>query len=47
MSRGRWIVNTAIVWAATGLWHGAAWNYLWWGVYFGVLLVLEKLVWGI
>ncbi|MBE6970770.1 MAG: MBOAT family protein [Ruminococcaceae bacterium] len=46
VSRGRWIVNTAIVWAATGLWHGAAWNYLWWGVYFGVLLVLEKLVWG-
>ncbi len=46
VSRGRWIINTAIVWAATGLWHGAAWNYLWWGIYFGVLLVLEKLVWG-
>ena len=46
VSRGRWIVNTAIVWAATGLWHGAAWNFLWWGVYFGVLLVCEKLVWG-
>ena len=46
VSRGRWIVNTAIVWAATGLWHGAAWNFLLWGVYFGVLLVLEKLVWG-
>ncbi len=46
VSRGRWIVNTAIVWAATGLWHGAAWNYLWWGVYFGALLLLEKLVWG-
>ena len=46
VSRGRWIFNTAVVWAATGLWHGAAWNFLWWGVYFGVLLVLEKLVWG-
>ena len=46
VSRGRWIFNTAIVWAATGLWHGAAWNFLWWGVYFGVLLVCEKLVWG-
>ena len=46
VSRGRWIVNTAIVWAATGLWHGAAWNFLLWGLYFGVLLVLEKLVWG-
>ncbi len=46
VSRGRWILNTAIVWAATGLWHGAAWNFLLWGIYFGVLLVLEKLVWG-
>ena len=46
VSRGRWIFNTAVVWAATGLWHGAAWNFLWWGVYFGVLLVCEKLVWG-
>ena len=46
VSRGRWIVNTAIVWAATGLWHGAAWYFLLWGLYFGVLLVLEKLVWG-
>ncbi len=46
VSRGRWIVNTTIVWAATGLWHGAAWNFLLWGIYFGVLLVLEKLVWG-
>ena len=46
VSKGRWIFNTAVVWAATGLWHGAAWNFLWWGVYFGVLLVCEKLVWG-
>jgi alginate O-acetyltransferase complex protein AlgI len=30
------------VWAATGLWHGASWNYLLWGLFFGVLLVLEK-----
>ncbi len=46
VSRGRWIVNVMVVWAATGLWHGAAWNFLWWGLYFGVLLVLEKLVLG-
>ena len=46
VSKGRWIFNTAVVWAATGLWHGAAWNFLWWGVSFGVLLVCEKLVWG-
>lgn len=44
--RGRWIFNVMVVWAATGLWHGAAWNFLWWGLYFGVLLVLEKLVLG-
>ena len=44
VSRGRWIFNVMVVWAATGLWHGAAWNFLWWGLYFGVFLVLEKLV---
>ena len=43
VSAGRWIFNIAIVWAATGLWHGAAWNFVAWGVYFAVLLVLEKL----
>lgn len=39
----RWFVNIGIVWAATGLWHGAAWNFVLWGVLFGVLLILEKL----
>ena len=39
----RWLVNIAIVWAATGLWHGAAWNFVLWGALFGVLLILEKL----
>jgi len=34
------------VWAATGIWHGASWNFLFWGLYYGVLLVLEKMVWG-
>ena len=42
VGKGRWIVNVIIVWAATGLWHGAAWNFLWWGLFFGALLVLEK-----
>ena len=41
--RGRWIFNIAGVWAATGLWHGAAWNFVAWGIFFAVLLVLEKL----
>ena len=35
--------NIAIVWALTGIWHGASWNFLLWGVYFGILLMLEKL----
>jgi len=43
VSKLRWFVNIAIVWAATGLWHGAAWNFVLWGVMFGVLLILEKL----
>ena len=31
-----------MVWLLTGLWHGAAWNFIFWGVYFGILLILEK-----
>lgn len=38
------IRNIAIVWLLTGIWHGASWNFLLWGVYFGVLLILEKMV---
>ncbi len=35
--------NLAVVWLLTGLWHGANWNFLLWGAYFAVLLILEKL----
>ena len=38
--------NMMIVWFLTGLWHGAAWNFVLWGLYYGVLLALEKYVWG-
>ena len=38
------IRNLLIVWALTGIWHGAAWNYVVWGLYFGGLLLLEKFV---
>lgn len=38
--------NIFAVWALTGLWHGADWNFLVWGLYFGVLLVLEKRMLG-
>ena len=38
----RQILNLAIVWFLTGLWHGASWNFVLWGVYYAVLLILEK-----
>lgn len=40
------IVNLLIVWMLTGMWHGAAWNFIVWGIYYGVVLMLEKYVWG-
>ncbi|MEM5780405.1 MAG: MBOAT family O-acyltransferase, partial [Lawsonibacter sp.] len=41
-SKPRWALNLLVVWAATGLWHGASWNYLLWGLYFFALLMAEK-----
>lgn len=38
--------NIAVVWALTGIWHGASWNFLVWGLFFGALLIAEKLFWG-
>lgn len=38
----RQIFNILIVWAATGFWHGASWNFLLWGLYYAVLLIVEK-----
>lgn len=43
VSKGRWMLNIMVVWALTGIWHGAAWNFLLWGLYYGVLLMAEKL----
>ena len=43
VSGGRLCFNLLVVWGLTGLWHGASWNFLLWGLYFGVLLILEKL----
>lgn len=40
----RTFVNLFIVWALTGLWHGAAWNYVLWGLYYFVLLTAERLI---
>lgn len=42
----RWLINIMIVWTLTGLWHGASWNFVIWGMYFGILLILEKLFIG-
>ncbi len=42
-SRGRTVRNLLVVWALTGLWHGASWNFVLWGLYYFALLVLEKL----
>ncbi len=38
------IRNLMIVWALTGLWHGAAWNFIFWGIYYGLIICLEKYV---
>lgn len=40
----RHILNLLIVWSLTGLWHGASWNFVLWGTYYGVLLIIEKYV---
>lgn len=39
---GRQIINMSVVWFLTGLWHGANWNFILWGVYFGIILIIEK-----
>lgn len=42
----RTIFNLFVVWALTGLWHGSSWNFVLWGLYFGILIALERLGWG-
>lgn len=42
----RHLRNVFVVWFLTGLWHGASWNFVMWGLYHGTLLTLEKYVWG-
>lgn len=46
VSQGKLIRNILLVWLLTGFWHGAAWNFIAWGLYFGLLLMLEKFVIG-
>jgi len=44
VSKLRWVFNILTVWMLTGLWHGASWNFVLWGLMFAVLLLLEKLI---
>jgi len=46
VSAAKWVRNIFIVWLCTGFWHGANWNFILWGLYFGILLCLEKLFVG-
>lgn len=43
VSTVRWLINIFIVWFATGFWHGASYNFILWGLFYGLLLVIEKL----
>ena len=43
VKKSRWVFNILAVWALTGFWHGAQWNFLLWGLYYGLLLLVEKL----
>ena len=45
-SKKRQAFNMFVVWACTGMWHGAAWNFVVWGMWFYILLVGEKYLWG-
>ncbi len=46
VKRARWLCNLAVVWLLTGLWHGAAWNFVLWGALYGAALIAEKLFLG-
>ncbi len=46
VGKAKQIRNFLIVWALTGFWHGASWNFVLWGLYFFVLLTLEKFIFG-
>lgn len=42
VNKCRLVLNLLVVWAATGLWHGSEWHFILWGLYYGVLIILEK-----
>jgi alginate O-acetyltransferase complex protein AlgI len=44
VSKPKWFFNIFVVWFLTGFWHGAAWTFIVWGLYFAIFLILEKLL---
>lgn len=42
----RTLINLIIVWALTGLWHGSSWNFVIWGLYFGIIIIIERIGFG-
>ena len=46
VSKAKWVRNILIVWVLTGIWHGAGWNFLLWGLYYAVWMLLERLFLG-
>lgn len=44
VSKIKWLRNVFIVWSLTGLWHGASWNFILWGLFYAVFLIIEKLI---
>ena len=42
VGKGRWVLNILVVWMLTGLWHGAAWNFVLWGLLYAAFLMVEK-----
>ena len=46
VSKPKLLRNIFVVWFLTGFWHGASWNFIIWGLYFGILLVIEKFIIG-
>ena len=42
VKKSRWLLNMFIVWTLTGLWHGASWNFVIWGWYYGALIIIER-----
>ena len=46
VSKGKWVRNILIVWVLTGIWHGAGWNFLFWGLYYALFMLGERLLWG-